>query len=253
MYGWRARIGFICPSMTAETMIQEFPMVAPDGVALVLTNLAIQRLERDNIGDSLAQLKDAVSELARAKVSVIVLGGSPPVTYGGFGFDKMIIREMAEITSIPGTTSQTGAVEALRRLGAQKIVIASPFAEDQNLLLKKFLEDSGFTVVGVKGLGLPVIDIGAMPAYASYQLAKDAFRDAPHAEAIYMPCAQMPTFRNIAPLEVDLGIPVVTSFQAMLWYVFDMLQIRDPIDGYGRLFHTPQREVLHTVRARSHN
>ena len=241
MYGWRARIGFICPSMTAETMVQEFPMVAPEGVALVLTNLAIQRLERDNIGDSLAQLKVAVSELARAKVSVIVLGGSPPVTYGGFGFDKKIIREMAEITSIPGTTSQTAAVEALRRLGAKKIAMASPFAEDQNLLLKKFLEDSGFTVVGVKGLALPVIDIGAMSASASYQLGKDVFRDAPDADAIYMPCAQMPTFRNIAPLETDLGIPVVTSFQAMLWHVFDMLDIREPIHGYGRLFDAPHR------------
>ena len=241
MYGWRARIGFICPSMTAETMIQEFPMVAPDGVALALTCLSIQRLERDNIGASLAKLKEATAELARAKVDVIVLGGSPTVTYGGFGFDKEIIRQMNEVTSIPCSTSQTGAVEGLRRLGAQKIALASPFAEDQNQLLKKFLEDSDFTVTAVKSLSLPVIDIGAMPAYQSYQLAKEAFRAAPNADAVYMPCAQMPTFNNIGPLEADLGVPVVTSFQAMLWHVFDMLDLREPVTGYGRLFHTLQR------------
>lgn len=241
MYGWRARIGFICPSMTAETMIQEFPMLAPEGVALVITCLSIQRLDRDNIGASLAKLRDATAELARAKVDVIVLGGSPTVTYGGYGFDKEIIRQMNEVTAIPCTTSQTGAVEALRRLGAQKIVIGSPFADDQNQLLKKFLNDSGFNVVGVKGLSLPVIDIGAMPAYASYQLARDAFSQASDADAIYMPCAQMPTFKNIAPLEADLGVAVVTSFQAMLWHVFDMLNLREPVAGYGRLFQTLQR------------
>ena len=51
-----------------------------------------------------------------------------------------------------------------------------------------------------------------------------------------MPCAKMPTFRNIAPLERDLGVPVVTSFQAMLWHVFSTLRIHEPIRGYGRLF-----------------
>ena len=238
MYGWRARIGFINPSMTAETMIQEFPMVAPPGVALVMTILQIQHLVRDDIGKSLNLVKAAAAELARAKVSAIVLGGSPPITYGGFGFDKEIARQIAEVTSIPGTTSQTGAVEALRKMGVQKLVIGSPFAEDQNLLLKKFLEDSGFKVLGIKGLAVPLIDIGRMPASASYQLAKDAFGEAPDAEGIYMPCAQMPTFRNIAPLETDLGVPVVTSFQAMLWHVFDMLGIHEPIRGYGRLLES---------------
>ena len=241
MYGWRARIGFINPSMTGETMLQEFPMVAPPGVALVMTNLTIQHLVRDDIGKSLNLLKAAAAELARAKVSVIVLGGSPPVTYGGVGFDKEIARQIAEVTSIPGTTSQTGAVEALRKLGVQKVAIASPFAEDQNLLLKKFLEDSGFRVVAVKGLAIPLIDIGRMTASASYQLAKEAFGEAPDAEGIYMPCAQMPTFRNIAPLERDLGIPVVTSFQGMLWHVFDKLGIHEPIHGYGRLLESLAR------------
>ncbi|HLC26452.1 MAG TPA: hypothetical protein VJM80_06750 [bacterium] len=236
MYGWRARIGFINPSMTAETPIQEFPMVAPPGVAMVMAILAIQHLVREDIGKSLDLLKGAAAELARAKVDIIVLGGSPPVTYGGFGFDKEISRQIGEVTSIPGTTSQTGAVEALRKLGVHKLVIGSPFAEDQNLLLKKFLEDSGFKVVGIKGLAVPLIDIGRMPASASYQLARDAFREAPDAEGIYMPCAQMPTFRNIAPLERDLGVPVVTSFQAMLWHVFSTLRIHEPIRGYGRLF-----------------
>ena len=241
MYAGRARIGFICPSMTAETMVQEFPKVAPPGVALALTCLSIQRLDRDNIGAALLKLKDATAELARAKSDVIALGGSPTVTYGGYGFDQEIIRQMHEVTTIPCTTSQTGAVEALRRLGAKRIAIASPFAEDQNLLLKKFLEDSGIAVVAIKGLGLPVIEIGSMASRASYQLAKQAYRMAPDVDAVYMPCAQMPTFDNIAPLEADLGVPVISSFQAMLWHVFEMLDIREPITGYGRIFSTLQR------------
>lgn len=238
MYGWRARIGFICPSMTAETFIHEFHLVAPPGVALVVTNLAIQHLVREDIGKSLGLLQSVAAELDRARVDVIVLGGSPPVTYGGFGFEKEIVRQIGEVTSIPATTSQTGAVEALRALGVQTLVIGSPFGGDQNLLLKTYLEDAGFKVAGVKGLAVPLIDIGRMSASTSYRLAKEAFLVAPDAEGVYLPCAQMPTFKNIAPLERDLGVPVVTSFQAMLWHVFTMLRIHEPIQGYGRLLQS---------------
>ena len=51
-----------------------------------------------------------------------------------------------------------------------------------------------------------------------------------------------PAYRsNIAPLEADLDAPVVTSFQAMLWHVFDMLNLPEPVTGYGRIFQTLQR------------
>lgn len=238
MYGWRARIGFICPSVTAETFLHEFHLVAPPGVALVVINLGIRHLGRDEIGGSLGMLKTVAAELDRTKVDIIVLGGSPPVTYGGFGFDKEIIRQIGEVTSIPATTSQTCAVDALRRLEVQNVVIGSPFAEDQNLLLKTFLEDSGFKIAGAKGLALPVSDIARMPLSASYRLAKETFLLAPDAEGVYLPCALMPTFANIAPLERDLGVPVVTSFQAMLWGVFTTLRIHEPIRGYGRLLES---------------
>ncbi len=239
MYGWRARIGFICPSQTGESFLHEFPMVAPEGVSLMLTTMKIQALTRDNIGASLATVQQVTGELAANHADIAILGGSPTITYGGFGFDQEIIRQMKEAApNIPCTTSQTGAVLALRRLGAKKVAIASPFSDHQNDLLKKFLEDSGFQVPSTKGLDVPIQGLGGMASYASYRVAKDAFNQAPDVDAVYMPCAQMPTFKNIAQLESDLGVPVISSFQAMLWHVFEMLNIRDPKPGYGSLFDT---------------
>ncbi len=49
MYGWRARIGNISPTVCAEIFPYEFYRVAPEGVTLVTTNLVIrdaQRVER---------------------------------------------------------------------------------------------------------------------------------------------------------------------------------------------------------------
>ena len=41
----------------------------------------------------------------------------------------------------------------------------------------------------------------------------------------------------ITLLEKDIGIPVVTSNQASLWYALQHLGVSDDIDGVGRLFN----------------
>jgi maleate cis-trans isomerase len=41
--------------------------------------------------------------------------------------------------------------------------------------------------------------------------------------------------RVLEKLETDLGITVVASNPAMLWYVLSRLEFSYPISGYGRL------------------
>lgn len=39
----------------------------------------------------------------------------------------------------------------------------------------------------------------------------------------------------IAPLEADLGLPVVTSNQSNLWHCLHLARVRAPVEGFGRL------------------
>jgi len=152
MYGYRGRIGFIAPGSTIETIPIEFYKIVPDGVVIVFTSIGIKRLTKDDIGESLKGIEKAAEELARTKVDVIILGGSPPVIFGGFGFDKKIIDRIKTVTDIPSTTSQTLAVEALNTLKIKKLVVASPFGEDQNSLLKNFYRIQDSLSIMLKGL-----------------------------------------------------------------------------------------------------
>jgi len=235
-YGYRGRIGFIAPGSTIETIPIEFYNMAPEGVVIVFTSIGIKRLTREDIEESLKGIEKAAGELARTKVDVIILGGSPPVIFGGFGFDKKIIERIGSLTDIPATTSQTLAVEAFESLGMRKLVVASPFEENQNVLLKRFLEDSGYFVHHIRGLGMERIEYGMLPRGASYRLAMEACRGVEGYDGVYLPCAQMPTVEIIEGLERELGKPVVTSVQAMIWGALRILKISDPITGYGRLF-----------------
>nr|MBA3251536.1 Asp/Glu racemase [Geodermatophilaceae bacterium] len=47
------------------------------------------------------------------------------------------------------------------------------------------------------------------------QLVRDA--DAPEAEAVFVSCTNLPTYDVIAPLEAELGKPVLTANQVTLW------------------------------------
>lgn len=240
-YGYRGRIGFIAPGSTLETPPIEFYKIAPDGVVIVFTSIGIKRLTKEDIEESLKGIEKAAGELARTKVDVIILGGSPPIILGGFGFDKKIIDRIKTVTDIPATTSQTLAVEALKTLKVKNLVVASPFAEDQNSLLKKFLEDSGFLVHNIKGLNMERIEYGMLPRNASYHLAVDACKEVKDFDGVYMPCGQMPTVEVIDRLEKTLRKPVVTSVQAMIWGALKMIGISDTITGYGQLFSTLAR------------
>jgi len=235
MYGWRARIGFIGPQTVAENTTYQFYRIVPEGVLHVVYPLGISELTRGEVEQALKRIDAAITELARRRVDIIVLGGSPPVVVGGFGYDQQFIQRAAQLTTIPATTSQTAAVEALRFLGVRRLAVATPFTDELNGLLQDFLERSGFAVAAIKGLNVPLVEVAHQPLAASYRLAKETFALAPQADAVYIPGASLPVVENIHTLEQDLKVPVVTSLQAMIWHTFRILRIGGPIEGFGRL------------------
>jgi len=151
--------------------------------------------------------------------------------------EKKLIERMERNSGIISTTSQTGAVNALKALGVTKVAVASPFDEHQNNKLKKYLEASGFKVGGMGGLAVPLSDMAFLATERSYMFAKEVVRKAEKdINGIYLPCAKWPTVETIASLEEDTGLPVVTSIQAMLWHCLRKLGLRDRIQGFGKLF-----------------
>ena len=76
-----------------------------------------------------------------------------------------------------------------------------------------------------------------MPTHESYRLASEVVhRSDEKVDGIYIPCAAWPAVENIGALEDDTKLPVVTSFQAMLWHCLRKLGLGVKVEGYGRLF-----------------
>ena len=55
------------------------------------------------------------------------------------------------------------------------------------------------------------------------------------AQALLIPCTDFEAVDLIAPLERDLGTPVLTSNQATMWHALRLAGIQDGVPGFGRL------------------
>jgi len=250
MYGSRGRIGHICPSIPLDMILNEFQALLPDGVPAVYTSLYIERLQQSDFDRAISKLDEAAGHMVEGEVDAIIVGGGPVVA--ALGSDEAVVERTREIARVP-TQSSTGAMlTGMQQLGAGKLVVATPYTEERNQLLRAYLEGQGYSVVGMKGLGLSrAMDVAGLPFNATYDLGCEAARTNPGAEAMYMPCARMPMVRNIESIERDTGIPVVTSTQAMAWWGLRAMGIDDQIDGFGRLMREPLPENAPRARIAS--
>lgn len=235
MYGWRGRIGSIGATPT-DIFPYEFYKIVPPGLTIMPTTLSIHIMSAQELAAGFEAIERAALALAKEGADVIVIGAAPTLYDQGPGSDKAIALRVSEAAGIPAVSNQTAMMDALRALGSQKILIASPFNDENNRKLKKYLEGSGFTVVGAKGMGLVAnADINRVSAEEAYRFIKKSGKEFGGVEGIIVPCANWPTSLIAGQVEADLGVPVVTSNLAKVWAALRILEIKNPILGFGRL------------------
>ncbi len=235
MYGWRGRIGHVSPALH-DIQGQEFQQLLPPGIMSVTTTLNVQSLVEEEFDRVFAIMEQRAVALAREEVGAIIIGGEPIFSFKGFGSHQQIVDAVYAKTGIPTSTTISASMEAFQTLGIKRLAVVTPYVAARNEALRNYLENSGFEVLAAQGLGLTRnVDFTRLPFSASYQLAVEVFRKAKTAEGIYISCPRWPVVGNIAPLERDLQVPVVSSTQAVAWFGLKSLGIKEQIKGFGTL------------------
>jgi len=115
----------------------------------------------------------------------------------------------------PAAVTTSGAlIAALRHLDLTSIATVTPYTADLTAGLSVFLAEAGVDVVSASGLGL-TSDIWAVPYDVTAGLVRDT--DTDDAQAVFISCTNLPTYDVIAPLEAELGKPVLTANQVTMW------------------------------------
>lgn len=236
MLGWRARIGQIRPA-TAIEGAEEWRSVAPVGVAFADARTIVPRVDADGLKVMMSQVDDACRQLATAKVDLIAQCGAPGTFLVGPNADVELIAHIKELTGIPAITMMKAQMDALKALNATSIAVGTIYTEEVNNVMIAYMESHGFKVKAMQGLDITdPYEASVHDADSAYRLGRDVVKKAGKVDAILISCGTYRTFPILPYLEMDTGVPVVSSNQATLWSALRTLGLPDVIPNLGKLW-----------------
>jgi len=230
----RARLGFILMSTDLAAEVDFFDMV-PEGVAVHITRLKTQDLTtKETLAQHVEHMADAASRIQPdLKPNVI----SYSCTSGSIVCGEQAIMDEIK-KGAPYTqpmTLVTGVVDALRELGAKKLVVGTPYLDEVNTAEAEFLLEKGFEVLDIQGLNLSTgSEMGSVTPEYWKKFALEI--DQPDADAIFLSCGGVRAIEVAAEIEDLTGKPVITSNQAQMWSCLRRAGINDEIEGFGQIF-----------------
>lgn len=238
----RAKLGFIMMS-TDLAGEADFMDMAPEGVGVHITRLKTDDYTTtETLSRHIEHMADAASRLQPdVKPEVI----SYSCTSGSIVIGED--RVFKEITKgAPWARPMcivTGVVDALRELGARKIVVGTPYLDEINTAEAEFLVSKGFDVLDIQGLNLETgIEFGRVTPEYWKEFALEI--NHPEADAIFLSCGGIRALEVAEEIEQIVGKPVVTSNQAQFWSCLRRAGIKDQITGFGELFKRPGTTLL---------
>lgn len=234
--GWRLKLGRVAPTTVGYP--NDISRLLPEGAKVVATAVGARSFSEASMSDTRARRRDAILEIDNWGVDCIVAAGGPVATIGGAEGEAEFVEEMRASVSVPFTTSLGAQIDALRSLGAESLLVVTPFPRERDIETRTYLESHGFEVVAMGG-----------PAFDNPGRTRDLHPSAPYQygtalaeatdepfDAVYVACRPFGSVDHIEQFEADVDRPVVMSSQAQVWWAFEAAGIDPNLSGYGSLF-----------------
>lgn len=234
MNGWRARLGLIVPS-TNTVNEPEFYRHLPEGVSVHTSRMWLEEATATELERMANDVERCAELLGTADVDAIAYGCTTGSLVKGAGYDEHIESRLEDAAGVPAVATAASIKRAFNELDITSLSITTPYIDDLNEREVEFLEETGYEVRGIEGLGLKDnLDIGSQRPETAYEKARSVAD--PDADAVFISCTNYRTFEIIERLEADLGKPVVTSNQATLWDALRTLGVDYSELSLGTLF-----------------
>lgn len=232
-------VGLLYPGSSAEDDFAAFEARLDGSLRLPVV--------RTSVGED-AHRADALLDLgsrARLAAGAAALAAHRPdsvmwaCTSGSFVFGWDGARRQAEqlgrCLDRPASSTSIAFVNALHRLGVQRVAVAASYPPDVTDHLVAFLAHGGIEVTDVSSRGIvTAVEVGRLGRSDVLRLVDSA--DLSDAEALLVPDTAMHTLSWLDGLETHAGKPVLTANQVTVWEGLNLLGPVPRIEGAGSLF-----------------
>ncbi|AEW97839.1 decarboxylase [Streptantibioticus cattleyicolor NRRL 8057 = DSM 46488] len=154
-------------------------------------------------------------EVCAIGAEVVVLACTACSFVAGAAGERALRRAMLDFGAPTALTTGEAVVDAFAALRVRRIAVVHPYPPHVARRLRGFLADSGLDVARLTGRELARDGTRALSYADVAALARDG--DDPGAEALFLGSTALPSYDLIAPLEEELGKPVVSANQAVVW------------------------------------
>ena len=130
----------------------------------------------------------------------------------------------------------TAAKAALRTLGMRRLAFVTPYAPEVSAGLRAALEADGAVIAGFGSFEEEDDRRVARITPESCLRAIAATARLAACDGVFIACTNLRALEVIAEAERTLGVPVISSNQALAWQLLRLAGIPDAPDGFGALF-----------------
>ena len=240
------RIGQIVPSSntTMETeipaMLRAREAIRPERFTFHSSRMRMHKVTQEELAAMNREGLRCAAELADARVDVMSTACLVAIMAMGRGYHRVsqarLTRHTAENgAQAPVLTSAGALVDALRVIGAKRIVVVAPYMKPLTELVVDYIRSEGYEVIDYRALEIPDnLEVGRHDPARLPDIVKTLpYQDA---DAIVLSaCVQMPSLPVVAKVEAMTGKPVITAAIATTYAMLRELDLEPIVPGAGAL------------------
>lgn len=219
------RIGLVIPSLNV-VVEDDLRRELPADVGFHVTRLRLRKTDGRVTQAALLEAgKEAVERstlLSDAGMHAIAFNCTGASLSDGPEGARRLRDDIAAATGTPSTTTILAVVRAMRASALRRIVHVCPFTAEFGADEAAFLRAQGFELVASRGLDFTDARLAAKLTPA--EICDIAARlDQPDADGLFLACANVRAMEAARDLQQRLRKPVVTSNQAVIWELLEMI------------------------------
>jgi arylmalonate decarboxylase len=218
------------------TLPPEAAAMYPTGIRFQAAGVALKTMTPEGYDAVLERIAPAAQALSLQGARAIVLMGTSLSFYKGAAFNRELTQRVTTASGCPAVTMSTAVTEGLKSVGGKRLAVATAYDDEVNHRLQTFLQEEGFEVLIIRGLGVEnVADIRNVTRDGLLKFSVEVFESAQRADALLVSCGGLRTLDLLEPLERRCQVPVVSSLPHALRAGVRLLGQSGRVPGHGRL------------------